>query len=112
MFDRGDILLVPVPFSNLSSVKKRPVLVMSNNAHNSVSRDIIVIAITSNLAQRGIEIENDRLLNGFLPKKSVIKVDKVYTLDAAIVIKRIGRVNDDVLSTVYNELVKIISPDN
>jgi hypothetical protein len=46
MFEQGEILLIPVPFSNLSSVKKRPVLVLSNNAHNSSSRDIIVIAIT------------------------------------------------------------------
>jgi mRNA interferase MazF len=49
MFNQGEILLIPVPFSDLSSVKKRPVLVLSNSAHNSASRDIIVIAITSNL---------------------------------------------------------------
>jgi len=30
MFDQGEILLIPVPFSDLSSVKKRPVLVLSN----------------------------------------------------------------------------------
>jgi mRNA interferase MazF len=63
MYDQGEILLIPVPFSNLSSVKKRPVLVLSNNTHNSSSRDIIVIAITSNLAQAGIKISNDVLSN-------------------------------------------------
>ena len=110
MFSQGEILLIPVPFSNLSSVKKRPVLVLSNNAHNSSSRDIIVIAITSNLSQEGIEISNDGLPDGFLPKKSVIKVDKVYTLEAGIVIKKIGKINNDVLSNVYNEFVKLIYP--
>ena len=112
MFDQGEILLIPVSFSNLSSVKKRPVLVLSNNAHNSSSKDIIVVAITSNLAQRGIEIENDSLLNGSLPKRSVIKVDKVYTLEAAIALKKIGRINNDVLEKVYNGFVKLISPEN
>ena len=110
MFDQGEILLIPVPFSNLSSVKKRPVLVLSNNAHNSSSKDIIVIAITSNLAQQGIEISNNSLTDGFLPKKSIIKVDKVYTLEAGIVIKKIGKINNNVLSNVYNEFVKLISP--
>jgi len=110
MFDQGEILLIPVPFSDLSSVKKRPVLVLSNSAHNVSGRDIIVIAITSNLIQNGIEISNDSLTDGFLPKKSVIKVNKVYTLEASIVIKKIGKINNDVLLKVYNEFVKLISP--
>jgi mRNA interferase MazF len=110
MFEQGEILLIPVPFSNLSSVKKRPVLVLSNNTHNSSSRDIIVIAITSNLAHEGIEISNENLIDGFLPKKSIIKVDKVYTLEASIVIKKVGKISNDALSNVYDEFVKIISP--
>jgi mRNA interferase MazF len=110
MFDQGEILLIPVPFSDLSSVKKRPVLVLSNSIHNVSGRDIIVIAITSNLIQKDIEISNDSLTYGFLPKKSVIKVDKVYTLEAGIVIKKIGKINNDVLLKVYNEFVKLISP--
>ena len=110
MFDQGEILLIPVPFSNLSSVKKRPVLVLSNNVHNSSSNDIIVIAITSNLAQKGIEISSNSLTNGFLPKKSIIKTDKVYTLEAGIVIKKIGKINNNVLLNVYNEFVKLFTP--
>jgi mRNA interferase MazF len=110
MFDQGEILLIPVPFSNLSSVKKRPVLVLSNDTYNSSSRDIIVIAITSNLTQEGIEISNNSLIDGFLPKKSIIKVDKIYTLEASIAIKKIGKVNNDVLLNVYNEFMKLFSP--
>jgi len=34
MYKRGEIVLVPVPFSDLSYAKKRPVLVVSNTAHN------------------------------------------------------------------------------
>jgi mRNA interferase MazF len=73
MFDQGEILLIPVPFPNLSSVKKRPVLVLSNNAHNSFSQDIIVIAITSNLAQKGIEISNNSLTDGFCPRSLLLR---------------------------------------
>ncbi|MCL2185407.1 MAG: type II toxin-antitoxin system PemK/MazF family toxin [Treponema sp.] len=109
MFDQGEILLVPVPFSDLSSVKKRPVLVLSNYNHNVSNRDIIVIAITSNLTQEGIEITNDSLIDGFLPKKSIIKVDKVYTLEVGIVIKKIGKIKNEVLLETYNEFLKLIS---
>jgi mRNA-degrading endonuclease toxin of MazEF toxin-antitoxin module len=84
--------------------------VLSNDEHNSTSRDIIVIAITSNLEQRGIGISSDSLIDGFLPKKSIIKVDKIYTLESDIAIKKIGKINNDVLSNVFREFVSLITP--
>jgi mRNA interferase MazF len=56
MYKHGEIVLIPVPFSDLSSVKKRPVLIISNTSHNKTRNDIIVVAITSNLKQNGIVI--------------------------------------------------------
>jgi mRNA-degrading endonuclease toxin of MazEF toxin-antitoxin module len=34
MPNQGDILLVPIPFTDLSSQNRRPVIVISNNAYN------------------------------------------------------------------------------
>ena len=42
MYRQGEIVLIPVPFSDLSASKKRPVLVISNDGHNAASQDIIV----------------------------------------------------------------------
>ena len=47
MHSQGDILLVPLPFTNLSSQKKRPVLVLSRQEYNAMTDDLIVAAITS-----------------------------------------------------------------
>jgi mRNA interferase MazF len=49
MYKQGDILLISVPFTDLTSSKKRPVLVLSNDEFNYKSEDIIVAAITSNV---------------------------------------------------------------
>lgn len=49
MHKQGDILLIPIPFTDLTSSKRRPVLVVSNDEYNKVTRDIVVAAITSNL---------------------------------------------------------------
>ena len=48
MLEQGDIVLIPVPFTDLSSQKRRPVIVISNNAYNRKTRDIVVVAVTSN----------------------------------------------------------------
>ena len=109
MYKRGEIVLVPVPFSDLTCTKKRPVLVVSNSAHNLLSPDMIVVAITSNLMQKGITIESGDLIHGILPKKSLIRCDKIYTLEQCIVVKRFGVLSDDVLSEVAKEISNLIS---
>lgn len=46
MYEQGEILIIPAPFTDLTSQKKPPVLVLSNNNYNIMSDDIIVAAIT------------------------------------------------------------------
>lgn len=48
MPEQGDILLVPIPFTDLSSQKRRPVIVISNNSYNKKTTDLVVVAMTSN----------------------------------------------------------------
>jgi len=48
-YRRGDIVLVPFPFTDLSSSKRRPALVISPDAFNDQTADLVVAAITSQL---------------------------------------------------------------
>jgi len=109
MYKRGEILLIPVPFSDLSSVKRRPVLVISNTSYNRTNSDMIVVSITSNLQQHGIVIESKDLLAGELPKKSLVRYDKIYTLEQCIVIKQLGIISESILKNVINELNLLIT---
>jgi len=49
-YQRGDVLLVEMPFTDLPSGKKRPAVVLSTEAFNRAGIKIIVAAITSNLS--------------------------------------------------------------
>ena len=101
MFEAGEIILIPVPFTDLSSSKRRPVLVLSKCAYNHRSPDIIVAAITSNPhTKEGVAITQLEMESGTLPIKSFVRPDKVYTLSKSIVIKKIGRVRTAVLANV------------
>lgn len=101
-----DIVLVPVPFSDLSSAKKRPVLVLSKTSYNRKASDVVAAAITSNLAASniGIIITADDLAEGALPVDSLVRVDKIYTLNKRIIIKRYGRLNDAAFHKVLEAL--------
>lgn len=94
MPNQRDIYLVPVPFSDLKATKKRPVLIISNNTYNHSQEDCLVMAITSNLHGKNphaLIFENEDLEDGYLPKKSRIRVDKIYALHQDILIRRFGK---------------------
>jgi mRNA interferase MazF len=48
-FQRGDVILVEMPFTDNAGSKKRPAVVLSTDAFNDAGTKIIVEAITSNL---------------------------------------------------------------
>ncbi len=102
MYDQGEIIIVPFPFSDLSNIKQRPVLVLSKNADNKSSDDIITCGITSNLKDNkySVLIESTNLEQGQIPARSRIKVDKLFTLDKNIIKKKVAKVNRETFDQV------------
>ena len=110
MYKQKDILLIPIPFTDLTSSRRRPVPVLSNDDYNSKTDDIIVTAITQNITSKdySIFITNSDLLEGNLKVASCIRVDKIYTLAQNIVIKKFGEVNENVMNEVKNKINELI----
>jgi mRNA interferase MazF len=96
MFERGDLLLVPFPFSDLSATKRRPVLVLT--APDSYG-DFIALPVTSRpQSDHGLPIAPDDLVSGALPAPSWIRTNRIVTLNVSLVIKSIGRVAKPVVA--------------
>ncbi len=114
MYKQRDILLIPVPFSDLTSYKKRPVLVLSNDNYNRTSEDIIVAAITSKVDKRNysVIIKSEDLSEGEMKIKSMIRVDKIYTLSQEIIIKKFGELKIESFEKVKKEITKLIDIKN
>ncbi len=47
LFEFGDIILVPFPFTDQSATKKRPAVVISSAIYNTERPDLIIMAVTS-----------------------------------------------------------------
>ena len=109
-FKQGDILIVPFPFSDLRGLRQRPVLVISNDKYNNCCEDIITCGITSNLkdAQCSVLFDNDNLVEGNIPLRSRVKVDKLFTLEKSIIKKKIARLDNGSMVKVRKEFFELV----
>jgi mRNA interferase MazF len=112
MPEQGDVVLVPVPFTDLTSQKRRPVIVVSNNAYHAVAADVIVVAMTSNPAvvPHSFRIRSSDLVEGSLNRPGTVRVDKIYTLAKSIIVKKFGRVSPQVLDRIRQTMAEMTSP--
>jgi mRNA interferase MazF len=111
IYKQRDIMLVPFPFSDLSGQKVRPVLILSNDAYNQQSADVVVCGLTTNLspAPYSIIIEvTDVEQPGTLRHKSKIKADTIASLEQTILIKQIARLKLPVFKQVIAEIEDLI----
>jgi len=105
MLKQRDIVFIPFPYTNLSKIKKRPALILSNkNTFKS-----ICCAITKNPNRKGIYIRNNDLYNGELKYNSTIIPDSIFTIDKSIVVKKVGTLNKDKTKEVINSVCKAIA---
>ena len=114
MLDQQDIVLIPIPFTDLSSYRRRPVIIISNNEYSRKTDDIVVVAMTSNLqpSDYGFVITSNDLEIGSLKRPSRIRVDKIYTLAQSIVVKTFGRVNETTFDRICGLLRELTAKNS
>ncbi len=114
MLKQGDIVLIPIPFTDLTSTKRRPVIVISNDAYNQTTADIVVVAMTSNpvAVAYSLTIDSADLTEGTLNRPSKVRVDKIYTLSQSIVVKRFSQVKQTVLHQIRGLLQELVSEND
>jgi len=104
-YKKWDIVLVPFPFTDLTSVKKRPALIISPDEYN-VKLDLVIVSITSKL---DLEYRiGDYKIQGWkrsnLPKPSMLRM-KFATIDKSIIVKRLGRLDEQDAKGFSKELM-------
>jgi mRNA interferase MazF len=96
MPERGDLLLIPFPFTDLSATKRRPVLALTAADNYG---DFIALPVTSRpQIVHGIALTATDLVSGSLPVASWIRTNRIVTLNTSLVVKAIGRVSEQVVA--------------
>lgn len=105
-FVRGDVVVVPFPFSDLTQLKRRPALIIAVLEGN----DIILCQITSQKIKDryAVLISDDDFESGTLKQKSNIRPNRIFTADRKIVLYKIGRLKTDKTQVVIDEIFNLI----
>ena len=100
---KGDIVLLPFPFTNLRGIKKRPAVVLYSG-----NIDVVVTFITTQLKwteETDVMVEPDGLNR--LKKTSLIRTNKLATLDIELIIGKIGELKTEQIVELDNKLKKV-----
>lgn len=100
----AEIHLAKIYFTDSSSAKVRPILLLKLNSFN----DILYMPLTSNLNINGISISNMDLQDGYLPKTSIVVYEKISVISSHLLIKKIGTLEINIFKRVVNELVQFV----
>jgi len=103
MYKRGDIVLIPFPFTDLTGAKIRPAVVVSTMAYEKENGNITVAMITSvpHSTASDYEVKNWQLANLLAP--SWVRM-KLATIDPKLVRYKPGNLTDADLSEVDKRL--------
>ena len=105
-FVKGDIVVLPFPYTDLSGAKKRPALVLADLNGD----DIILCQVTSRFVKDdyAIGLDNSDFTKGSLNKPSNIRPNRLFTAEKSIITRKIGTVKPEVFEQVMDKLFEII----
>lgn len=103
---KGDVVVVPFPFSDLSQAKRRPALVVSKLEGD----DVILCQITSQSIKDNyaIPLDDKDFETGSLKQQSNIRPNRIFTADSHIVLYKVGNLTKEKLNEILEKLVEII----
>lgn len=109
MPDRGDVVLVPFPFTDLSDTKRRPALILSSGAYNEATGDVIIAQITSRVSAplRPGDCSIEQWREAGLLAPSRVRA-KLTTLARALLVRRLGRMPAGDLSSIDEALSGVL----
>ncbi|MBI2548642.1 type II toxin-antitoxin system PemK/MazF family toxin [Candidatus Woesearchaeota archaeon] len=106
-FTKGDIVIFPFPYTDLSERKVRPCLVISDE----MDEDVILCQITSQKVKRdtyAVEIKAGETREGSLAIDSFVRCNMIFTASKQQIIKRICKINEGKYSQIISTISKII----
>jgi mRNA interferase MazF len=85
-YQSGEVLLLALPFADVTTSKLRPVLVLLDTG----DEDIVVARVTSQISRTVFDVEIVEYEQAGLLRLSVVRLHKVNTIEKRLVNRRLG----------------------
>jgi mRNA interferase MazF len=107
IFEIGELVVIPFPYSDLSDSKMRPALIIADLKND----DFIMTQITSKNYNDNysIKISNNDLCEGNLYFDSYIKYSKIFTANKALISKSIGKLNNSKFGDIIECIIELLN---
>ena len=106
-FTKGNIVLFPFPYTDLSTRKIRPCLVLSDE----MGDDVILCQVTSQIRRDlySIEVKHNETINGSLSIDSYIRANMIFTAAKAQIQGRLCSISPEKYAQIIHLIERIIS---
>ena len=104
-FQRGDVVLIPFPFTNLTATKTRPAVVVSSATYHTVRTELLLVYVSSQISKATPPIDyvlKDWQRSG-LPKPSFAR-PKVAAIEPTLVVHQVGQLTTQDLAEIDRRL--------
>lgn len=103
---KGDIVVIPFPFSNLAQAKRRPALVLAS----LIGDDVILCQITSQETKDrySIQLGKNDFNQGGLSIESNIRPNRLFTADKNIILYKAGSLQESKLDEIIQKTITIL----
>ena len=109
-YQKGDIVIIGFPFSDLSRTKKRPALIISNDNVNKTG-DYLMVQITSKISNDRLSLplnKTDFINEKELPLQSCIRLHKIFLLNESLIISKNTAINHEFTNFIIGKITELI----
>lgn len=99
---KGDLVIVPFPFTDLTIKKRRPACVLLTHG-----QDVVLAFITTKLFyEPNISVKLNPSKQNGLKRDSIIRIDKIATLDAALVVGLLEEITNENIIELNKKMIE------
>ncbi|HKR13052.1 MAG TPA: type II toxin-antitoxin system PemK/MazF family toxin [Pyrinomonadaceae bacterium] len=108
-FVRGQVVVLPFPFSNLKAKKHRPALVLAEVG--GPYNELILCMITAKPSEPAIQIKESDFQSGKLDHLSYVKPERLFTAEARLIKNSAGVLNSSKMKEIMDQIRRLFGFD-